>query len=85
MTASPTRVDWPRILEDLRQKDHSLYDIAGLTGIPKPTLVGYKNDDREPPHAIGSLLLRFWSEVTGNDPDAAPIVPRYPSAGQLRR
>lgn len=54
------RIDWFRILADLRNKGLTLYDVAEKTGIPRKTIEGYKNHDAEPRHCDGELLLALW-------------------------
>jgi len=54
------RVDWWRVLEDLRRTGLSLEAIAVSTTIPKSTLLGYRNLDAEPKHADGSVLVALW-------------------------
>lgn len=53
------RCDWWRVILDL-QMHMSLQAIADVTGIPKGTLLGYKNTDAEPKHADGERLLGLW-------------------------
>lgn len=82
--APETRIDWFRVLEDVGRMDFSLYDVAQFTTIPKSSLLGYKNSGSEPPHAVGEVLIQFWAEVMGLDPDAAPRVKRMPTAASFR-
>lgn len=57
------RIDWFRILTDLRVQGYSLYAVAEQTGIPRKTLDGYRNQDAEPRHCDGELLLALWERV----------------------
>lgn len=54
------RVDWWQVIEDLRKTGISIEAIAGSTGIPKSTLLGYRNLDAEPKHADGERLRSLW-------------------------
>ncbi len=67
------RVDWWRLLEDLRRAGLSLESISGATKIPKSTLLGYRNLDAEPKHADGSVLVSLWK--TRHDAAMVPIQP----------
>lgn len=58
--APDQRLDWWRILEDLRMHQMSLEAIAEATSIPKSTILGYKNLSAEPKHADGERLLALW-------------------------
>ena len=65
------RVDWWRLLEDLRRTGLSLEAISGAVSIPKSTLLGYRNLDAEPKHADGTLLVALWK--TRHDAGVVPI------------
>lgn len=54
------RVNWERIIEDLRRSGLSVEAMAEATSIPRSTLLGYRNLDAEPKHADGEALLRLW-------------------------
>lgn len=54
------RIDWWRMIEDLRRTGLSLEAIADSTKIPKSTLMGYRNTDAEPKHADGEQLKQLW-------------------------
>lgn len=62
--ATQTRVDWPQILRDLGRKGYATESIAQVLGIPKATLMGWKNLGVEPKYADGEALLIFWASVT---------------------
>ena len=50
------RLDWWRVIEDLRRTGLSIEGIAEGTQIPKSTLMGYRNLGAEPKHADGEQL-----------------------------
>lgn len=54
------RVDWEKVIEDLRRSGLSVEAMAESTKIPRSTLLGYRNLDAEPKHADGEVLLRLW-------------------------
>ena len=55
------RCDWWRIVTDL-QMHMSLEAIAEHSGIPKSTIMGYKNQDAEPKYADGARLILLWQQ-----------------------
>jgi len=55
------RVDWFQILADLRRIGLTDVVVAEQTGIPRTTLLGYKQG-AEPKHADGERLLAFWRQ-----------------------
>lgn len=67
------RVDWFRLLDDLKRAGKSLYDIEAGVSIPKSTLVGYKNGS-EPKHCDGEKLITFWCKSTSRHRTEIPLV-----------
>lgn len=59
----PQRIDWFRVLTDLRVQGYSLYAVADETGIPRKTLDGYRSQGAEPRHSDGELLIALWERV----------------------
>lgn len=57
------RVDWWRVLMDLRRSGLSMKSIEWKTSIPKSTLAGYMNLYAEPRHADGVRLIALWRSV----------------------
>lgn len=70
---SSVRIDWFRLLDQLKAEGYSLYAVAHFTNIPKSTLIGYK-EGSQPPYHLGVCLLRFWSEATGLPVTEAPTI-----------
>lgn len=58
----PLRIDWFRILDDLKRQGFSLYAVADASGIPRKTLDGYRSG-AEPRHSDGELLIALWERV----------------------
>lgn len=54
--------DWWQIITDIKQSGLSIAQAATQTGIPRTTLLGYRNDGAEPRHSDGELLLKLWRE-----------------------
>lgn len=70
------RVHWFQILIDLGGQGYSLYGISHFTGIPKSTLIGYKQG-AQPSYHNGMVLLDFWAQAGGKDRAAAPTISPY--------
>lgn len=67
----PTRIDWFRILDDLKRHGFSLYALEDLVAIPKSTLQGYRLGSR-PRYEDGERLILFWCQVTTKSPEEVP-------------
>lgn len=68
-----TRIDWFRLLVQLKDEGYSLYAVAHFTEIPKSTLNGYKQGS-QPSYHHGVRLLRFWAQATSQPQEAAPTI-----------
>lgn len=75
----PLRVDWWQIIEDLRRTGLNVTAIADAVGIPKSTLLGYRNLDAEPKYADGEALIALWRARM------VPPVPVKPGSVRTRR
>lgn len=73
---SDIRVDWFRLLAQLKDEGYSLYAVSHFTEIPKSTLIGYKNGS-QPSYHQGVCLLDFWVQATGKDVAEVPTVNQY--------
>ncbi len=76
MPAAPTRVDWFRILDDLKREGYGLRDITHFTGIPRSTLLTYRAGS-EPGYSTGQKLVMFWAQATSRDAASVPMVNPY--------
>lgn len=65
------RVNWFRILVQLKDEGYSLYSVSHFTEIPKSTLIGYKQG-AEPRYYDGTRLLNFWAQATSKALADAP-------------
>lgn len=68
------RVDWFRLLDDLKRCGKTLEEISRATLIAKATLVLYRNPvGSEPSHAKGERLIAYWCQQTGRHRNEIPI------------
>lgn len=70
------RMDWFRILVNLKAEGFSMYAVSHFTRIPRSNLTNYKQGT-QPSYHHGLCLLQFWAEATGNDADDAPKISPY--------
>ena len=66
------RVDWFRVLADLRGHGLTLRVITACTEISKSTLLDLRNQDAEPKMQQGELLIALWVRTTGRPADQIP-------------
>lgn len=65
------RVDWFRIMTDMKYRGLTLVQMSAETGIHKGTLQSYRTGT-EPGHYNGELLLQLWGGLEGKRRDEAP-------------
>ncbi len=66
------RVDWWAVLHELNRLGITVAAAAHQIGVPKATVLGWKNAGAEPRHADGEALVALWSRVTNKPADAVP-------------
>lgn len=66
-------IDWFQIITELTRQGFSSKAIADRIGVPKSTLLGWKQGS-EPRYREGKLLIEFWCDLTGRGADALPQV-----------
>lgn len=71
--AVDTRIDWFRILAQLKGEGYSLYMVSHFTEITKIKLIGYKNG-AEPKYHDGVRLLNFWAQSMAKESAEAPTI-----------
>lgn len=78
------RIDWPRIIDNLRRVGMSYAEIAGKLDVSEGTISSY-TDDRciEPAFWTGSAMLVLWSEKTGLSYTDAPTRRVTPSVARV--
>ncbi len=59
------RVDWFRVLTDLRRSGMALSLISAVVLLSKTKLLDLRNLGAEPKHAPGERLLTLWMQQTG--------------------
>lgn len=80
------RIDWSRVVENLRKTGMSTAQIADRVGISIAAVKVYKNEGAsEPAHWAGSALLLLWAERTGCKWDDAPTRAVAPSVSDVLR
>lgn len=60
------KLDWPRIIADLRERDCSVYRAAQLLGTALSTVQSW-GYGVEPGHSKGEALLKLHAQVCGPD------------------
>lgn len=78
------RIDWARIIENLRKQGMSVQDIALAVNVGRSSVQDYC-DCRciEPAYWVGSALLVLWAEKTGLPWTDAPIRIVQPSVSAM--
>lgn len=67
------RVDWFRLMSELKRAGWSLRAMSAATGISKPVLVGLRNYGAEPKHRAGETLIALWCQSTGLGRESIPM------------
>lgn len=57
-------IDWFQIITELTRQGFSSKAIANRIGVPKSTLLGWKQGS-EPRYSDGHRLIGFWCDTTG--------------------
>lgn len=66
------RVDWFRVLTDMRTLGLTLKVITAATGVSKATLLDLRNQEADPKTHQGELLIALWVRTTGRPADEVP-------------
>ena len=67
------RIDWFAVFCDLNRRGISVQGVAEEIGVPKSTLLGWKQG-AEPKHGDGERLIGFWCRVMERQREALPLV-----------
>lgn len=78
------RVDWERIIADLIRSGLTIMSIVEATGIPKSTLLGYRNLGAEPKHWAGEVLLQLWRDRMHPHVPLREVMPHVPRVHRQR-
>ena len=80
------RIDWPRIIENLRTTGLSVQEIADEVDIGRRSIGDYCDDRAiEPAFWVGSALLVLWEKQTGLSYVHAPVRTVTPSVSAVLR
>lgn len=72
--APPARsIDWFQVINEISRAGIPMQAISESIGVARTTLIGWKQG-AEPRHSEGDRLLTFWTNVTGRDRTAVPMV-----------
>lgn len=75
LATDPGRIDWFRVLSDLGRGGVPVSSAAQAIGVPKSTVLGWKQG-AEPKFSDGEKLLALWCWITGRTADDAPTLGR---------
>lgn len=64
LDTDPDRIDWFRVLADLRRAGLSTIAVGSQLQVPDSTIRGWKMGS-EPRHADGESLVDLWMRVLG--------------------
>lgn len=67
------RIDWFRVLADLKRSGFSVADVSQQIAVPRATLQDWAGG-AEPRHSDGENLLEFWVAACKAKRDDAPLV-----------
>ena len=70
-------VDWPQVLNDLRQRRVKTGLIARYTGLSTGNIREYRLGVKSPMHANGERIIEFWIRETGKQRVQLPLVQVY--------
>lgn len=71
LDADPDRIDWFRVLVDLNRAGLPTSALEQQLGIPRTTILGWKQG-AEPRYADGESLLDLWGRALGRAREGAP-------------
>lgn len=66
------RVDWFRVIADLRRCGYSAQSVADVVGVARATIL-YWGQGGEPKYTDGERLVAFWSQATELDRSMLPM------------
>lgn len=76
-----SRIDWFRVLMDLKRAGLSLEAIAAKVGVSKSAVIGWKNLFAEPKHGDGERLIWLWMAHTDHLRTELPLEGDTPKVG----
>lgn len=72
--ATDIRVDWRRIMADLRQHHGSMLAVAAAARIPRQTLQRLDVEYAEPRYSDGRVLIALWAVAVTGDEASPPMI-----------
>lgn len=79
------RLDWARMIDNLRKLGMSQQDIADSLQVGRSSVQDYSDRQMEPKFWIGSRLIVLWAERTGLPWTDAPTHVITPSVSRVLR
>lgn len=79
------RIDWPRMIGNLRQRGMSLAQIAAAVEVSKSSIINLATTEADPAYWTGSALLVLWCDRTGLDWIDAPLRTVTPTVAEVMR
>lgn len=73
MQKAEARTDWFQVIIDLSWRGIVLQKISGSIGVPKSTILGWKQG-AEPKHGEGEKMISLWCRVMDRPREALPKV-----------
>ena len=78
------RIDWFRILADLKRLGFSQYAVAEKTGIARETVRDWFCRTKEPRHSAGERLIAFWMAEMERPRESLPMFDPFDSMSEGR-
>lgn len=73
MNAARKAVDWPKLVSQLKARNHGVCLIAIEIGVPHSLVSEYGGGLKIPLHHTGEQLIYLWQRVTLNERTALPM------------
>ncbi|MAR93329.1 MAG: hypothetical protein CML06_21005 [Pseudomonadales bacterium] len=71
------RIDWFRIVADLRGAGVTVKDMSQTLDIPRSTIHGWCNEISNPRVETGLRVIQFWADTCERPVDEVPRYDRY--------
>lgn len=67
-------IDWPAVIDELRQRGLTSAAIAEQCGISATTIKEWRQGIKSPLYSTGEALVAFWCQFTGKTVEQLPRV-----------
>ena len=64
---NPKKLDWRRILDDIKCRGTSIYQAAKIIGKPETTVQAWHTGKHEPSYSNGAAVLLLHARVCGEE------------------